>query len=222
MADKKNLGLAERAADPAERLAAANHALRTPLASIIAALELLQDAALSRSGGTRQSLVATALASAERLAMVVEQWLDMERLDAGAVAMVNRPLELSSLVSALVAELARPGRARLQFTPPACGACARMSGDPERLRQALSHLIVAALERSAPRSEVSLKLDVKEKRVVLTVEDGAPHPAAGDLGLVIAGVIVKRSGGSLAVERRAEEGTRLTIDFPRLRDDAAT
>lgn len=221
MADKKDSSLiAERSADSADRLAAANHALRTPLASVIAALELLQEAVLSRSGGTRQSLVAAALENAERLAAVVEQWLDMERLDTGAVPMQSRPLELSSLLGTLVAELGRPDRARLEFTPPSCGACARISGDPERLSQALSHLIGAASDRSAPDLPVKLALAVSDKLVALTIEDDAPHPAAGDLGLLIAGVIVKRCGGSLRMERRPERGSRLAIEFPRLAEGA--
>jgi PAS domain S-box-containing protein len=203
-----------------ELLAAANHALRTPLASIIAALELLQDVAAPPSGATPESLLAIALENAGRLAVVVEQWLDMERINIGATLMRSLPLELEAMVAGLVDQLDHPRAAAVRFKASAAGR-ARVSGDPARLRQAIAQLISGAVERSAPAGTVEVELAVHEQRAVLTVNDEASHAAPGsDLGLLLAEAIVKGSGGTLRVEQREGKGTLVAVELPCLREEA--
>lgn len=202
-----------------ELLSAANHALRTPLASIIAALELLQDGVLASDGGTPESLLATALQNAGRLAVVVEQWLDMERIDIGAALLRSMPIELDTMVAGLLAQLGRPGAAALRFEPPGAPRV-RVNADAARLRQAVSHLIAGALERSPSAGAVTVALAVRDRRALLTVEDAGTHASpGGDLGLLIAQAIVQRSGGTLAVEPRPGNGTRVALELPCLEED---
>lgn len=196
-----------------ELLAAANHALRTPLASIIAALELLQDDGHSLSGGTPESLLALALENAGRLAVAVEQWVDMERIDTGVVLMSRLPVELDALVRGVLEKLGRPGGPAVQFIP-ARGECSRVSGDAERLRQAISHLVAGAIERSPAAATVKVSLSSREGRVRLAIEDEAPHAAGGDLGRLIADAIAKRSGGALRLEERPGKGTLAVLELP--------
>ena len=203
----------------AAEVAAANQALRTPLASVIAALELLQNDALSLSGGTPDTLLALALENAERLAVVVEQLLDLERIDSGATVMEIVPIEVDGLVRRVVQELARSDAASPRFAPAGQGL--RIAGDPARLRQALLHLIGGALERSQAGGSVTVGLGARGDRVVLTVEDEAQHAAAGsDLGLLIAEAIVKRSEGTLRLEQRPGKGTLVALELPRLKERA--
>lgn len=201
----------------AAEVAAANHALRTPLASVIAALELLHDNALSLSGGTPEALLALALENAERLAVVVEQLLDLERIDSGATVMEVVPIELEALVAAVVKEISRPGAACVRFA--SAGQGLRIAGDPARLRQGVLHLIGGAIHRSRAGGTVAVGLTARRDRVFLTVQDEAPQAASGsDLGLLIAEAIVKRSDGALRLEQRSGQGTLVVVDLPRLKE----
>lgn len=223
------LSTAGRSADPAaqgapsstqrELLAAANHALRTPLASIIAALELLQDGRLPASAGTPESLLAMALENAGRLAGVVEQWLDMGHIDAGAARVRSVPFPLAALVRDALAQLGASAAAvRLETTPAARRA--RVTGDPVRLRRTVSHLIAAATERSPGGAAVHVRLAVRGARAVLSIEDrGRRPPRETDLGLLIAEGIVKRCRGALRLDERAENGTRVVLELPCLTED---
>ena len=203
-----------------ELLAAANHALRTPLASIIAALELLQDGRLPASAGTPQSLLAMALENAGRLAGVVEQWLDMGRIDAGAARIRSVPFQLAAVVADVVAQLGDAGAAAVQLEATPAARRARVSGDPVRLRRTISHLIGAATERSPGGAAVNVQLAVRGKRVVLGVEDQGRHaPRESDLGLLIAEGIVKRCHGTLRRDGRAGNGTRVVLELPCLTED---
>jgi len=77
-ADRRRLDRARRRV-----LEVVNHDLRTPLASVIAALELLRDGAKPHGIDTTSSFAGLALQNAQRLEQVLEQWLEAERLDLG-------------------------------------------------------------------------------------------------------------------------------------------
>ena len=77
-ADRRRLDRARRRV-----LEVVNHDLRTPLASVIAALELLREGAKPHGIDTTASFAGLALQNARRLEQVLEQWLEAERLDLG-------------------------------------------------------------------------------------------------------------------------------------------
>ncbi|HYX64153.1 MAG TPA: PAS domain-containing sensor histidine kinase [Burkholderiales bacterium] len=201
-----------------ELLTAANHALRTPLASIIAALELMQHDGAAAAQGMPESLLAIALENAGRLAGAVEQWLDMERIEIGAAPMRAVPLKVDALVRGLIAELARPEAAPVRLLSG--GAAMRTVADPTRLRRAIAHLIAGAIERSHAAGAVQVTLARQRDSVVLSVEDEASHAAPGaDLGQLIAEAVVRRCGGTLRIERRPVKGTLAVIELPHLREE---
>jgi signal transduction histidine kinase len=89
-----------------------------------------------------------------------------------------------------------------------------VSGDAERLRQAISHLVAGAIERSPATATVKVSLASRDARVRLAIEDEAPHAAGGDLGRLIADAIAKRSGGTLRLEERPGKGTLAVLELP--------
>src|SRR5262245_27816480 len=95
-----------------ELMAAANHEVRTPLASIIAALELLRDGNCPPSGQAAEAFLGLALQNAERLARVVEEWLDMERIDLGFARLKCAPVDLGGIVASLAGEHAMLAESR--------------------------------------------------------------------------------------------------------------
>ncbi len=204
-----------------ELVSTANHALRTPLTAIIAALELLQLEAPPADDDAPESLLAMALENAGRLAVLIEQWVELERVDIGATLLHRAPVDLHAMLAGLVGELSRPGRAapRLQATAQAARAC--VNGDPAKLQQALSHLIAQAVERSPAAAAVNVRLDVRDQTVVLCIEDQAPPVAQGtDFGLALAKAIVTRLDGRLRVERGSGAGVLVIVELPWLREAA--
>ena len=198
-------------------LEAANHALRPPLASIIGALELLQDESLQPSIEAPESLLALALENAGRLAGVIEQWLEMERIDIGPMLLRCKPLDLSAMVARLVEELARPGRPRLRFERMPGAELARVNADALKLRQALSHLIAGAIDRSPKGGTVEVRLAVRGQQALLTIEDQAAHAnLSADLSVFIAKTLVERLEGALHFENRAGRGALVTLTLPTL------
>lgn len=213
--------IARRKRTEHELVAAANHALRTPLASIIAALELLQDDSLPASAGTPESLLAIALENAGRLAMVVEQWLDMERIDIGAALLRSMPLDVEAIIAGAVAQLGAARAAKVRVDRATGRNRPRVNADPARLQQAVSHLIGAAVDRSPPGCTVAIRLGMEDGRAVVSIDDEAPHASpGGDLGLLVAEAIVKRCHGALRVEPHAQKGTLVVLELPCVKEDA--
>ena len=91
-------------------LSAVSHDLRTPLASAKAAVDSLRTADVEFSDEDRRELLATADESLDRLGRLVENLLDMSRLQAGALAMDPQLISLAEAVSRAVDDLADAGR----------------------------------------------------------------------------------------------------------------
>jgi PAS domain S-box-containing protein len=201
-----------------ELLAAANHEVRTPLASIIAALELLREGVCPPTGQAAEAFLDLALKNAERLARVVEEWLDMERLDLGCARLRCGPVDLAALLASVVGEhfaLAEERGVRVDGEPAV--APVWVSADADRLRQALVHLVVSAIERSPRDGALRLQLGVREDRVTLLIEDeGRDSLATTDLGLGVARAIIEHLGGTLCVANRPLVGAAFHVELTRL------
>jgi PAS domain S-box-containing protein len=200
-----------------ELLASANHELRTPLCAIIAALELLRDRACPTDERDGEAFLELALKNAERLARVVEEWLDMERLDLGVARICRSPLDLAALVASVVGEHAglATERSLVIETGLAHGAT-QINADPERLRHALGHLLADAIERSPRDATVRVQVGVREDKVTLLIEDeGQAATSSADLGLSLARVIIERHEGTLCIANRPSTGAAFHVELPR-------
>ncbi|MEV0133163.1 ATP-binding protein, partial [Dactylosporangium sp. NPDC050688] len=101
-------------------LSAVSHDLRTPLASAKAAVGGLRSHDVEFSAEDREELLATAEESLDRLNLLVENLLDMSRLQAGALGLHTRPVSVADAVAEAVEELG--GVADAMGTPDAVGA----------------------------------------------------------------------------------------------------
>src|SRR5689334_3682916 len=91
-------------------LSAVSHDLRTPLASAQAAVDSLRSRDVQFSDDDRDELLATADESLERLGRLVDNLLDMSRLQAGALAMTPQLLSLAEAIPRAVDDLGEAGR----------------------------------------------------------------------------------------------------------------
>ena len=198
-----------------ELFSAANHDMRTPLASIIAALELLRDGADARPGESKEAFLALALKNAEQLARVVEQWLDLERIDLGIAGVRRGALGLAGLVGAVVNDKSAPAAERNVQVEVTVADDVQVSGDAERLRQAVGHLVANAVERSPRGATVRIRIGTRCDKAVLLIEDEGVDVLSGTyVGLSACKAMIERQGGSLQVANRAARGAAFHVELP--------
>ncbi len=131
-----------------------SHELRTPLAALCAVLDNLVDgvAQTDRAPSDPAGLQA-ALDQAERLGRLVDDLLDLSRVDAGVTPLVVESIRVSDLLERAVAE-ASVGPPSVSFEVRATPPDLTVKGDPARLRQLVANLLDNAAAHSPPRGTV--------------------------------------------------------------------
>jgi signal transduction histidine kinase len=107
-------------------------------------------------------------------------------------------MTLAELLGLVACEIEPYASTRGVRVEPRAEGFALLAGDPHKLRQALSRLLHAAIERSNTGTIVQARAALEQGRAVFLVEDesGLPLPG-GHLGVSIARAIIERQGGSL-------------------------
>lgn len=129
----------EMAANRSRFLAAMSHEIRTPLNGVLGMAELLRGTRLDDEQG---ELVAMMAQSGEHLLRVVDDILDLDRLEAGRIELASEPVDVAILLASARAMLEPRARAKgLEvLTTVEAAAPARVLGDETRLRQILLNL----------------------------------------------------------------------------------
>ena len=220
-----------------ELVANASHELRTPIAVTRAVLENMVDGVQPANPETLRPV----LLQVERLGRLVEQLLDLSRLESGAIPFASERVDLKLLVDDVIGaiELRTETCTVVNNIPELLSA----RGDAERLRQVVVNLVDNALRHSPSGDVVTVSAHprVADNQVELTVSDNGPGiPAAeatrvferftrldaarssGDggtgLGLSIVRWIVELHHGSIHVEQvrdSAPHGCRMVVRLPR-------
>lgn len=223
-------------------LANLSHELKTPLAAQLASVELLRDglAASPPESPTAQAavLVGSLERSTLRLLGLVENLLASARLETGDWAMRSEPVDLAEVAREAAVLLAPLFEQRRQRVEPATTAGAWVVGDRTQLLQVMLNLLGNANKFAPEGTRVRIAGGRDGTESVLRVEDdgpglppvdeaslfgryrrfgGAAKPAGAGLGLWIVHSIMRRHGGSVAAETRAEGGARFTVRLPALR-----
>jgi two-component system sensor histidine kinase KdpD len=219
-------------------LAAVSHDLRTPLSSIKAlATGLLEPDVRWSEEDTHEFLVAID-AETDRLNKLVDNLLDMSRLQTGALALSVRPVGLDEVVPAAVASLSHQSH---RVTVEVPETLPRVLVDPALLERALANVVDNAVRHSPESRPVWVHAGEVAGRVDLRVVDrGSGIPLAerkrlfqpfqrlGDtnndtgvgLGLAVSHGFVEAMGGELAVEDTPGGGITMVIGLPAAsRDD---
>jgi len=210
------------------------HDLRNPLSAIVTGARLLEHRAESDEIATPARRI---LSSAQRMARMIDQLLDVTRIRQGqGIPLRRAPVDLARICALAVEELERPGNgpATVELLGDASG-----SWDGDRLMQLLSNLVGNALAHGTPGTPVVVRIDGTGAVVRLDVcnagavpADVLPfvfqpmHGASGDgermqrgsglgLGLFISRGIVVAHGGTIDVVSSEADGTRVTITLPR-------
>ena len=160
----------EQASNKDEFLAMLAHELRNPLAAISSALQLWE---LAPPDPARQrELLALCRRQIRNLTRLVDDLLEMSRIDRGAVELQRVPLELREVLdSAVLATRELFQRQRVSLELPPAGQAYPMLGDATRLEQVLANLLANAAKYSEAGGRVAVALERYE-------EQGLPGPAS--------------------------------------------
>ena len=234
-----------RAAEEANRskshfLAATSHELRTPLNAILGYSELLSEEVAEKRYDSLDADIRRIHAAGRHLLGLINDILDLSRLEAGRLDLYPEEFELAPLVAdalETVRPLAERNRNRLSLEGEAAGT---MVADPTRVRQILLNLVGNAAKFSKD-GEVALRVERRPAeqgdRIAFVVSDtgigmtgeqiarlfrafeqgdpqvGRRYGGTG-LGLVITRRLARMMGGDVAVESRPGEGSTFTVDLP--------
>jgi two-component system sensor histidine kinase KdpD len=152
-------------------LAAVSHDLRTPLAAAKAAVESLRSHDVTFSDTDRDELLATAAESHDRLQWLIENLLDMSRLQAGALGVTPADVGLDDAVSAALHEIGDSART-VTVTIPA--HLPTVTADPVLLQRVLVNVIGNALRHSPPDEPPLITASDHESHVELRIIDHGP------------------------------------------------
>jgi two-component system, OmpR family, sensor histidine kinase KdpD len=213
-------------------LAAVSHDLRTPLASAKAAVTSLSSPDIKWTPEDRDELLATADESLDKLSHLVDNLLDMSRLQAGALAVFPRPADLAEIVARSLDDLGPPGRTVTVDIPP---DLPEVAVDPGILERVIANLTANAL-RYAPRDVPPvLTGSALHDRVELRIIDHgpgippehrnqmfAPFQRLGDtdnttgvgLGLALSRGLTEAMGGTLEPDETPGGGLTMTLSLP--------
>jgi signal transduction histidine kinase len=218
-------------------MSSVTHELRTPLTSIRALAELMVDDP-EMPAGQRQQFLAIVVAETERLSRLVNQVLDMAKIESGHAEWHTAEVDLVALLNQAaqtVQELLRERGAELVLHLPA--AVPTLRADPDRLMQVLLNLLSnAAKFVPAQHGRIELRLLAGPEAATIEVQDNGPGvPAAqrelifekfrqgGDqahrpqgtgLGLPISRQIVEHFGGRMELRPDRGQGACFAFTLP--------
>jgi PAS domain S-box-containing protein len=219
-----------------EFISTVSHELRTPLTSIRGALGLLSSGMLVELSDKAANLLRIALANSERLVRLINDILDLERIQSGREPLSFRPVQLLDIVHQAIGDMqpvAESAGVRLIHDTTQV----EIDADPYRLLQVLTNLLSNAVKFSPPNSTVSIMTRPGATGVTLSVIDngrGIPEDklesifgrfqqvdasdsrqkGGSGLGLAICRTIVLQHSGRIWAERNPVRGATFRIFLP--------
>lgn len=217
-------------------VATVSHELRTPLTSMRGAVGLILGGKVGSVSARVDDLLRIAMTNTDRLIRLINDILDLEQMESGALELRLEPVDVGDVVRQTAAGLeglARDAGVALALAPL---PPARVRGDLDRLVQVLTNLGSNAIKFSPPGAAVTVSAVVEGDEVQLRVRDHGPgipaefrdrifgrfaqaaapggRRAGSGLGLSIARALVELHGGRIGFEPAPEGGTTFWVTLP--------
>jgi len=212
-----------------------SHELRTPLAAIRALVETIQDGAVDEPEENAE-FMRRIHQQVERITALVNELLDLSRIESGAVLLAPEMIDLSQLTHEAAALLqTRTDATRVRIsTPPTPGV--EVEADRSSLLRVASNLLDNAIKYSPPGGTIHLQIHDEGELVALSVRDEGPGIPETDLprvferfykgeasrsnsgtglGLAIVKHIVRSHGGTVSVANASEGGAVFMVRLPK-------
>jgi signal transduction histidine kinase len=213
-----------------------SHELRTPLSAIKGFLELVADGEAGPVNETQREFLDIAVRNSDRLGTLINDLLDMSRIESDRMEMKSQPVDLRAALSEVAATFRHEAFTKGLVLREDLAELPLIQGDKARLIQVFCNLVSNAINYTQ-RGQIELKaVPVHEAVEVIVLDTGigmtpeeqahlftkffrGSNPIVAEsrgtgLGLVIAKAILQAHGGSIDVQSRSGEGTRFRIVLP--------
>ncbi len=213
------------------------HELRTPLMAMLATVEAMQDGVYP----TDNEHLETVASETRRLARLVQQMLDLSRMENHTAPMNIEAVDMVELVRGVVnaqEPLFHERDLRLRFADETQGKMPFIKVDPDMITQCVINLMSNAMRYTPEGGWVIVRVGLDRKHLTISVSDTGIGIAKEDLsrifgrfwradasrareagglgvGLAVTKQIVERHHGFISVESELEKGTTFTIHLPR-------
>lgn len=222
----------------ADFISMVSHELRSPLTSIKGSMGLLLSKAAGELPPKAEALLEIAHRNADRLVLIINDILDLEKIASGRLDFEIRECDFSELVhEVLRANAAAHQRIGLNVEYSGLSSPRMIETDPNRVIQVLTNLLSNAAKFSSPGGKVTITASQTDQGISVTVTDqGEGIPVADQhkvfqkfadmqnseraakggtgLGLSICKAIIESLGGSITFESVEGEGTSFTFTLP--------
>lgn len=215
-----------------------SHELRTPLTAIMGSLKLMASGKLEHNSPANEKILQIAVQNSEKLARLINDLLDMDKLIAGKMEfnIVTQPL-LPLIEKALEnnQSYAQQYQVTYRFLSPA--APIEVNIDAMRLQQVLTNLLSNAAKFSPPHSEILISFSLEPTQVLVKIQDQGVGIAQAEqhklfkkfsqidssstrqkggtgLGLAISKELIERMGGNIGVSSSPGHGSCFYFSLP--------
>ncbi len=226
-------------------LSTVSHELRTPLTSIMGSLDLVNHGALGELPENLKPVVDIAARNGRRLAALIDDLLDLQKIEAGEMAFNFEPIDANDLVNEAVDSIAGyAGNLNIRISTACCAEDCRIMGDHNRLIQVMNNLLSNALKFSNEGGTVNVRVEALDANIRISVQDhgvGIPKGAKDlvfgkfsqvdssdvrkvggtGLGLNISKQIVERHNATINYDSELGVGSTFYIDLDRLTEKEA-
>ena len=215
-----------------------SHELRTPLNAVLGFAQLMQVDTRDPLAPRHRAQIDLVLQAGEHLRSLIDEMLDVTRIESGQMALALRDFELCELLRSVL-HISEPHALKCQvhLEEAYSSACkVRLRADPDRLRQVLLNLVSNAIKYNRPGGWVRLELRCDEAAIHIVVRDNGlgmteqqkaqlfqPFNRLGrertgvegtGIGLVLVRQLVTLMGGDLLVDSEPQRGTTVCVALP--------
>jgi PAS domain S-box-containing protein len=215
-----------------------SHELRTPMTAIKGYTDLLYAGSVGPINQEQKRFVKIIKNNAERLTALINDLLDISRVETGRVRFEPRPMQVGDVIAEVVNALAGQAEAKDQtLAYEIVGGLPDVMGDRNRLNQVVTNLVGNAIRYTPPGGEIevrtyrvegAVRVDVRDTGIGIAAEDlghlferfyRAEHPVVQEiggtgLGLAIVKMFVEMHGGRVWVDSELGEGSTFTFILP--------
>lgn len=217
-------------------IALVTHELRTPLTAIQGMSEVLTEHEVEPE--PRRRMLLTINAESKRLAKMINDYLDVTRIEAGAQPTNFKIIEPENLIDrALLLLEPLAAKREIKIRREFDAARAAVNADEEKFGQMLTNIVANAIKYSPPHTSITVKTEIADEIFQISVADAGygisaeqlPHifekfyrahhrqntqVAGTGLGLSLAQEIAQMHGGRIRAESESEKGSIFTIYLP--------
>ena len=219
-----------------ELLANVSHELRTPLASIKGFIETLIEPDVKWTRKRQLEFLNLANQQADHLTELIQDLLDMSRLDSGKLVLNKQPLSVSEILDSaqtILTSLTAKHQLQIRLPPET----PKIQADIKRIVQVIANLVNNAVKFSEEGKPIQLSVRGTKNKVIFSVRDwgkGISEGTAGNLfnrfyqaesvvegktkgtglGLAISKGIVEAHGGTIWLEKRTRHGAKFCFSLP--------